>query len=231
MRLRLRVTVGGGHRARNRLDKVETLLRRRTHHLLQRHKLRHRCHLTRRDLDVYIVKRRRIQTILGSRTHQNLIDLSELIEITHVYTSAVGSQRSKHLLGCSAGTVALNRINRHLVFGIALRIGGDSRSDLRPLTQFGEESVGLAAEIGHIAVAHILHLQINRVGRSVTRYLRHLERDNIGVLDRLAIEPETPHYIINIVLESRTFLPVLETHNQRRKTGAVGRDHSVAVAD
>ena len=102
----------------------------------------------------------------------------------------------------------------HFEFGESLRISGHSATYLRALLELGEEGIGLVSEVGHVAVTLILHLQVDAVGGTVSRNLRHLERQHLRVLDTLAVQIETIDNKIYIVLETRTVVPVLETDDE-----------------
>ena len=106
----------------------------------------------------------------------------------------------------------------HFEFREALRECGHGARNLRTLHEFHHERIGLVSEIGEVAVALILYLQVDTVGRTVTRDLRHLEGQYSRILNRQAIIVESRHDIVDIMLISLTVIPVLKTENERSIT-------------
>ena len=117
----------------------------------------------------------------------------------------------------------------HLVFRETLRIGGHRTLNLRTLLQLRQERIRLLTEITHVAVALVLYLQVDAVRRTVSRDLRHLERQHLCVLDALAVQVELIDHEVDIVLEARTVIPVFETNNERGVTRSGRRDQTVSA--
>ena len=198
------------------------ILRGRADDLFERHELRQGRHLIVRHLDIHVVQRRRIQAVLRCRTYPELIDLAELVEVTYIRTAAVRAKGVEYRLGGGSCALALYGIDVHLVFRIALREGGHRAGDLRTLHQFDHKRIRFISEIGEIPVAPILHLQVNAVGCSVSRNLRHLERKNLCIFNRQTIIVETLYDIVDIMLVTLTLVPILETDDERGITRSVG---------
>ena len=187
---------------------------RRTDYFLQRDELRERRHLVSLHPDIHVVQRRGIEPVLRRGAQQDLIDLTELVEVTHIRTAAVRAQQVKHRSGGRTGTLTLDRIDMYLVFRETLRVRGHRIADLRTFLQLRQESIRLVTEITQIAVALVLHLQVDTVRCTVARDLRHLERHHLRVLDALAVEVEHIHHPVDIVLEARTVVPILQTNDE-----------------
>ena len=204
---------------------------RRTDYFLQRDELRERCHLVVIHSYVHVIERRRIEAVLRRSAQQDLIDLTELVEVTHIRTAAVRAQQVQHRSGGCAGTLTLDRIHMHFVFRETLRIGGHRALYLLALLQFSQENIGLITKITHVAVALILHLQVNAVRRTITRDLRHLERQHLRILDTLAVQIELIDHQVDIVLEARTVVPVFQTNDEGRITRSGRGDQTITATE
>ena len=77
--------------ASDALEQVEVLDVGRTNNLLQRNELGDGCHLAAPHLYEDIVQRLRVETIFGRRSSHDAVDLTKLVEVTDVCTTAESS--------------------------------------------------------------------------------------------------------------------------------------------
>ena len=96
----------------------------------------------------------------------------------------------------------------------------------RTFLQFRHEVIDYLVEGGHVAALQILHLQVDGVTVTISRDLRHLERDDLCILDVLATEIEFVHHHVDIVLNTFAVIPWFETHDERTVTNARTGDKS-----
>ena len=205
------------------------ILRGRADNLLERHELREWRHLIVRYLDIHIVQRGRVETILRCGAYPNLIYLTELVEVTHIRTTAVRTEGAEHRLSRGTGAFTLNGIHMHFEFWETLRESGHRARYLLTLHQFHHQRIGLVSKIGEVSIASILHLQVDTIGCTISRNLWHLERQYLRILNRQTIKVETIHDIVDIMFGPFTLIPILQTDNQRGVTRSIGRDQSISA--
>ena len=117
----------------------------------------------------------------------------------------------------------------HFEFRETLRESGHSARYLRTFHEFNHQRIGLVSEIGEVPIAAILYLQIDGVRGTVSRNLRHLERQHLCIFNRHTVKVETIHDIVDIMFVTLTVVPVFQTNNKRSVTRSVGRDKAVTA--
>ena len=157
----LGVAAGGHHAAGDALEEVEVFDRCRAYNLLQGDELRDGSHLPATHPHEDIVQRRRVETIFRSSICHDAINLSELVEVAHIRTAAIGAQRAKHGSRRDASPVALCGVDIHLIFREALGVGRHCHHDLRPLVELRQEFRGIDVELRHRAVLHVLKHEVD----------------------------------------------------------------------
>ena len=201
------------NRACDGLIEIEALLGSRAHSRCECHELcygRHLIPYAHED----IVQRIWIESIFGCSACHDSIDLAVLVEVADIRTTAVGSECVKHDVGRYTCPVALCSVDVHLIFGEGLGVERHCHLHLRVLLQFGKEGIDDLVELRHIATLQIFHLQIDSVTVAISGDLRHLEGEDLSILDILAGVIQLSHDHVDVVFESLTLVPRFEPDDE-----------------
>ena len=231
MGIALRESACSHHTAGDALEQIEVVDRCRTDYFLQRDELRDGCHFSTTHANEDIVQRRGIETILRCGVGHDAIHLTELVEVTHIRAATISTERSEH--GCRRYTcaVALRCIHADLILRESLGVGRHRHHDFLPLVQLGQELGGIGVELRHLAVLHILQHEVHTTVRTVARHLRHLEGNHLRILDVLAVEGEATINEHDVVVHTRTVVPVLQANDKRSVATTRAACHHTVASD
>ena len=115
MNVTLGVTTAWRHVASDALEQVEMLNVRRTHNLLQTDKLGDRSHLATLYLHEDILQRLWVEAIFRRSRSHDAIDLTKLVEVANICTTAESTQRVEYICRRHTGAVALGSIDVNLI--------------------------------------------------------------------------------------------------------------------
>ena len=111
-----------------------------------------------------------------------------MVEVTDIGTTTICTEGVQDHVRRDACAVALRSVDIDLVFGERLAVERHCHLHFGVFLELGKEVIHHLVELRHIASLQVFHLEVDCVAITVSGDLRHLERNDLCILDVFARE-------------------------------------------